>query len=67
MLSHELPNNTFVVLKAGTVMTVVDPKRPDGKPFEVTLVEDRKTLLGSHTTVMVDEETHKLFNPEKAP
>ena len=62
---HELPNNTFVILKAGTVMTVVDPKRPDGQPFEVSLVEDRKVLLGSHTTVFVDEPTHQQFQEKK--
>lgn len=65
MFLHELPNNTFAILKAGTVITVVDPKRPDGAPFEVSMVEDRKILLGSRTTVFVDEATHQLFEQEK--
>lgn len=53
---HELRRNTFVLLKAGTKVTVLDPG-PDGKPYEVTLQCDRKNLFGSAEGVFISEET----------
>ncbi len=61
---HELRRNAFILLKAGTVVTVLDP-RPDGQTYEMTLTEDKQLYFGSTTPGLIDETTFHQFKQQK--